>query len=234
MPSSVRWMWRAPNPRNSRAGRLPDHAGALAARTRASARRRFWRSIAARARAKHRRRILDGAAQAEPRSQRDAAGAVEGRIAEIHGHDAEAAALDQQVGGLEGMLGILRGTNPNAGGRAAPRRRRRRPGRRHRRYPPGRRLPRGPWRRPGSSAAGWCGRRRRGRRSRSGSRAAGRSRGCRNEPIPARGGIASRGAAETDSNCFLRSAAGIIFAFYSPALYFYSYYSVLVKSRYRD
>ena len=66
-----------------------------------------------RQREEHSRRIFDGAAQAEPRSQRDAAGGRERRVAEIHRHDAEAAALNEEVGGLEGVLGVFGGTNPN-------------------------------------------------------------------------------------------------------------------------
>ena len=66
----------------------------------------------ARHRDQHGRGVFHGAAQAKPGSQRDAAGRGRRGIAEIEDDETESAALDQQVGGFEGMLGIIGGTNP--------------------------------------------------------------------------------------------------------------------------
>ena len=66
----------------------------------------------ARHRDQNRRGVFHGAAQAKPGSQRDAAGRGGRGIAEIQNDEAESTALDQQVGGFEGMLGIVGGTNP--------------------------------------------------------------------------------------------------------------------------
>src|SRR5262249_27378365 len=58
------------------------------------------------------RGVFDGAAQAEPGRQRDPAGGGGRRVAELHGNDAEAAALNEQGGGLEGSLRGLCAADP--------------------------------------------------------------------------------------------------------------------------
>ena len=64
----------------------------------------------------HGARVLDGVAEAEPGGRRDAARGFGRRVAEIHRHHAEAAALHDQVGDFEGALGIGRRSGSRAGG----------------------------------------------------------------------------------------------------------------------
>jgi len=66
----------------------------------------------ARHRDQHGRGVFHGATQAKPGSQRDAAGRGRWDIAEIEDDETESAALNQQIGSFEGMLGIVGGTNP--------------------------------------------------------------------------------------------------------------------------
>src|SRR5579862_3766597 len=56
--------------------------------------------------------MLHGAAQTEPGSERYAAGGRGRCIAQIESYDAEAAALDQEVGRPEGMLGVMGAADP--------------------------------------------------------------------------------------------------------------------------
>src|SRR5437899_1965351 len=58
------------------------------------------------------RGMLDGAAQAEPRSERDPAGRVRRHVPEIENHQAESARLNQQVGDLQRALGIAAAAYP--------------------------------------------------------------------------------------------------------------------------
>ena len=58
--------------------------------------------------------VLDGAAEAEPCRERDAAGGLRRQVSEIEDNEAEASAFEQQVGGAEnlfeaalGIVGIL-------------------------------------------------------------------------------------------------------------------------------
>ena len=147
-------MWRAHAiPRNSRpGGRRAGPFGALA--------RAFDHQRGAglgvrlpRQREQHGRRMLHRAPQAEPGGERDAARRRRRGVAEVHRHDAEAAALNQQVGRLEGMFGVFARNEPRSHGRGGPRRRRPTPGRRHRRHRPARRFRRAPWRRRGSQCS---------------------------------------------------------------------------------
>ena len=120
----------------------------------------------------HGGRMFHGAAQAEPGSQRDAARGGGRRIAQIHGHQSEPAALDQQIGGFEGVLGVVPAAHPkqavqaHAGGGGGS------GDRRHLRHPPARRLPGARWLRPEWKPAGWCGRKKRARKFPSGIRGA--------------------------------------------------------------
>ena len=66
----------------------------------------------ARQRDQHGGAVFHGAAQSKPGSERDAAGSGGRDIAEIEDDEAETAALNQQVGGFEGVLGVIGGANP--------------------------------------------------------------------------------------------------------------------------
>ena len=48
--------------------------------------------------------VLDGAAEAEPCGQRDAAGGLRREVGEVEDDQAEASAFEQQVGGAEDLL----------------------------------------------------------------------------------------------------------------------------------
>ena len=113
----------------------------------------------------HGRGILHRAAQAEPGGERNAPRGFGRRIAQVHGHQAETAALDQQVGRFQRVLGVVRATNPKQPVEPHPGR-----GRRsgiegvfgiHQRaeFLPRRGLGQD------ARAAGWCGRKRPARRS---------------------------------------------------------------------
>ena len=65
---------------------------------------------------KHGGRMLNGAAEAEPRSQGDAARHGGGRIGEVHDDQPEAAAFDEQVGRFERFLRISRAAHPEQAG----------------------------------------------------------------------------------------------------------------------
>ena len=110
--------------------------------------------------------VFDGAAQAKPGRKRNAAGGGGRGIAEIEDDEAETAALDQQIGGFEGVLGVVGGTDPEeaveadagcAGGSGVEG---------IFGIDEGADFCRDGWLGRGWRAAGWCGRRKRGRRSR--------------------------------------------------------------------
>ncbi len=65
-----------------------------------------------RQRQQHGRRMLHRAPQTEPGSERDAARRFGRGIAQVQGHQPEAAALDQQIGGFERVIGAARATHP--------------------------------------------------------------------------------------------------------------------------
>src|SRR5262245_19874386 len=56
--------------------------------------------------------MLDGAAQAEPRCKRNAAGGSQGRAGEVHHDHPEAAAVEEEVGCFKGALGVAGASHP--------------------------------------------------------------------------------------------------------------------------
>ena len=60
--------------------------------------------------------MFDGAAEAEPCSQWNAAGGLRGKVGEVEDDEAEASAFEQQVGGAEDLLetvfGLRRDISP--------------------------------------------------------------------------------------------------------------------------
>ncbi len=53
--------------------------------------------------------VFNGAAEAEPRGQRDAAGGLRRQVGEVEDDQAEASAFEQQVGGAQDLLEALVG-----------------------------------------------------------------------------------------------------------------------------